>query len=29
VEELKPSQRDADAPLLKDVAGELPFVYVG
>jgi dTDP-4-dehydrorhamnose 3,5-epimerase len=25
--ELTPSQRDADAPLLRDVADELPFVY--
>jgi dTDP-4-dehydrorhamnose 3,5-epimerase len=28
VENLQPSQRDADAPLLKDVANELPFVYL-
>jgi dTDP-4-dehydrorhamnose 3,5-epimerase len=28
VEELKPSQRDADAPRLADVASELPFVYL-
>ena len=27
--ELIPSQRDADAPLLRDVAGELPFVFEG
>jgi dTDP-4-dehydrorhamnose 3,5-epimerase len=27
--ELIPSQRDATAPLLRDVADELPFVYVG
>jgi dTDP-4-dehydrorhamnose 3,5-epimerase len=27
VEELVPSQRDAGAPLLKDIAGELPFRY--
>jgi dTDP-4-dehydrorhamnose 3,5-epimerase len=27
VEELQPSQRDADAPVLKDIANELPFVY--
>ena len=26
--ELTPSQRDASAPLLKDIAGDLPFVYV-
>jgi dTDP-4-dehydrorhamnose 3,5-epimerase len=25
--ELKPSQRDATAPLLRDVQDELPFVY--
>jgi dTDP-4-dehydrorhamnose 3,5-epimerase len=29
VEELQPSRRDADAPLLRDVAGELPFVHRG
>ena len=29
VEELRPSQRDADAPRLKDVADQLPFVYLG
>jgi dTDP-4-dehydrorhamnose 3,5-epimerase len=28
VAELRPSQRDADAPRLKDIANELPFVYV-
>jgi dTDP-4-dehydrorhamnose 3,5-epimerase len=28
VEELRPSQRDADAPVLKDIANELPFVYL-
>jgi dTDP-4-dehydrorhamnose 3,5-epimerase len=28
VEELIPSQRDANAPLLRDVADDLPFVYV-
>jgi dTDP-4-dehydrorhamnose 3,5-epimerase len=28
VEELQPSQRDADAPPLSDIANELPFVYV-
>ena len=27
-EELQPSQRDADAPLLRDIADELPFLYV-
>ena len=27
--ELIPSDRDANAPLLKDLAGELPFVYGG
>ena len=27
--DLIPSERDANAPLLKDVAGELPFVYEG
>jgi len=27
VEELVPSQRDATAPLLRDIADELPFVY--
>ena len=27
--ELIPSQRDATAPLLRDIAGELPFVYTG
>ena len=26
--ELTPSQRDASAPLLKDIADDLPFVYV-
>ena len=26
---LKPSQRDATAPTLADVAGDLPFVYLG
>ena len=26
--ELQPSQRDANAPLLRDIAGELPFEYV-
>jgi dTDP-4-dehydrorhamnose 3,5-epimerase len=25
--ELIPSKRDADAPLLRDIAGELPFRY--
>ena len=25
--ELKPSERDATAPLLRDIADELPFVY--
>ena len=25
--QLTPSERDASAPLLRDVAGELPFVY--
>jgi dTDP-4-dehydrorhamnose 3,5-epimerase len=29
VHELRPSQRDADAPRLVDVAAELPFVYLG
>jgi dTDP-4-dehydrorhamnose 3,5-epimerase len=29
VEALKPSQRDATAPTLADVADELPFVYLG
>jgi dTDP-4-dehydrorhamnose 3,5-epimerase len=29
VSELKPSQRDATAPTLADVADDLPFVYVG
>ena len=29
VEELVPSQRDATAPLLRDIADELPFVYEG
>ena len=29
VEQLQPSERDRSAPLLKDVAGELPFVYLG
>jgi dTDP-4-dehydrorhamnose 3,5-epimerase len=29
VEELKPSARDEAAPLLRDLAGELPFVYLG
>lgn len=29
VEELIPSQRDATAPLLSEIAHELPFVYVG
>jgi dTDP-4-dehydrorhamnose 3,5-epimerase len=28
VEELKPSQRDADAPRLADIATDLPFVYL-
>jgi len=28
VEELQPSARDASAPLLSDIADELPFVYV-
>ena len=28
VEELKPSERDATAPRLKDVADDLPFVYL-
>jgi dTDP-4-dehydrorhamnose 3,5-epimerase len=28
VEELQPSQRDADAPPLRDIADELPFVYL-
>jgi dTDP-4-dehydrorhamnose 3,5-epimerase len=27
VDELKPSERDASAPLLRDIADELPFVY--
>jgi dTDP-4-dehydrorhamnose 3,5-epimerase len=27
--ELKPSERDANAPLLRDVEGELPFKYAG
>ena len=27
VEELIPSQRDATAPLLRDIEGELPFIY--
>jgi dTDP-4-dehydrorhamnose 3,5-epimerase len=29
VEELNPSARDEAAPLLRDLAGELPFVYLG
>jgi dTDP-4-dehydrorhamnose 3,5-epimerase len=29
VEELIPSQRDAAAPLLRDLEAELPFVYGG
>jgi dTDP-4-dehydrorhamnose 3,5-epimerase len=29
VEELKPSERDATAPRLADVADDLPFVYLG
>jgi len=29
VEQLKPSQRDATAPTLSDVADDLPFVYLG
>jgi dTDP-4-dehydrorhamnose 3,5-epimerase len=29
VEELIPSQRDATAPLLRDIEGELPFIYRG
>jgi dTDP-4-dehydrorhamnose 3,5-epimerase len=29
VEELKPSERDATAPTLRDVADDLPFVYLG
>jgi hypothetical protein len=29
VSELKPSQRDATAPTLADVADDLPFVYLG
>jgi dTDP-4-dehydrorhamnose 3,5-epimerase len=28
VEELKPSQRDATAPTLAEIADELPFVYL-
>ncbi len=28
-DELVPSRRDADAPLLRDVADDLPFAYVG
>ena len=28
-DDLKPSQRDLDAPNLKDIADELPFVYLG
>ena len=28
VEELKPSERDATAPKLSEIAGELPFVYL-
>ena len=27
--ELKPSERDATAPLLRDIESELPFVYDG
>jgi dTDP-4-dehydrorhamnose 3,5-epimerase len=27
VDELLPSDRDREAPLLRDIAGELPFVY--
>ena len=29
VSELKPSQRDATAPTLADVADDLPFAYLG
>jgi dTDP-4-dehydrorhamnose 3,5-epimerase len=29
VEQLKPSQRDAEAPTLAEVADDLPFVYLG
>ena len=29
VEKLKPSERDATAPKLSEIAGELPFVYLG
>ena len=29
VAELIPSQRDVEAPLLRDVADELPFAYTG
>jgi dTDP-4-dehydrorhamnose 3,5-epimerase len=29
VDELKPSERDATAPRLRDVADQLPFVYLG
>jgi len=28
VEELKPSGRDSSAPLLREVADELPFVFL-
>ena len=28
-DELKPSERDSNAPLLKEVSGELPFVFLG
>jgi dTDP-4-dehydrorhamnose 3,5-epimerase len=29
VDDLQPSQRDTDAPTLAEIAGELPFVYLG
>jgi dTDP-4-dehydrorhamnose 3,5-epimerase len=28
-EDLKPSQRDTDAPTLAEIAEDLPFVYLG